>query len=146
MFFIPKAASEFSHAFSTSSGLAEILSGLESSAAPVRKPMARKAFAKAKAKAQAKVKASVAGKKVKQVATTKACPPAPAASQSADALGDPKAAGGRALKDTKKDVHSRAYHAALRKAKKAGTDPAECKKLASKAGSAAAAEWDKAHP
>ena len=74
------------------------------------------------------------------------CPPAPAASQSADALGDPKAAGGRALKDTKKDVHSRAYHAALRKAKKAGTDPAECKKLASKAGAAAAAEWDKAHP
>ena len=122
-----------SNAFSATSGLAAVLAGLELMQQPVVKPQAIKPKAKSKAKAKAKdkvpkpkAKAKDTDPKPKPKAEDKV-PMPKAKAEDKDPKPKPKAY------MSKKNIHSRAYHAAAAKGKKDGFSKEECRELGRKA-------------
>ena len=160
-------AGELSGAFNGCSGFGNILKSLEgrSDTVPAIKPQAVKKrklsavskAAVAKAKKAAVPKAGAVPKPAAKAAVPK--PAAVAAVGVAGAVPEPeapvakapvpkpvaKAAVPKAPLDTRKCVHSRAYHSASRVAKAAGKNAVEISAAACKAGKEAAAKWDLEH-
>ena len=97
--------------------------------------------AKPKVKAAAKPKPELHPKSAASAAAAK-----PAAAPAAAPVGAPVAAQAHGLSNTRKCVHSRAYHAAAKAAKLEGKhNDAEIRAAASKAARAAAEQWDLDH-
>ena len=145
-----------SSAFSGCSGLDAMLDSLDGRGPPQHsdKPAAIKRRrllvpkaspkASAKHKAVAKPKPKLPPKSAASAAAAKpaAAPAAPGAAPGAA----PVAAQAKGLSNTRKCVHSRAYHAAAKAAKEAGLNAFEISAAAKKAARAAAAQWDFENP
>ena len=139
-----QVANNLSSAFSGCSGLDAMLDSLDGRGQPKLsdKPAAikrKRRLLVAKPKAKPKVKA--APKSAASAAAAK-----PAAAPAAAPVGAPVAAQAHGLSNTRKCVHSRAYHAAAKAAKLQGmNNDAEIRAAAKKAAQAAAAQWDLDH-
>ena len=143
-----QVANNLSSAFSGCSGLEAMLDSLDGRGQPKLsdKPTAikrkgrllvAKPKAKPKVKAAPKPKAELHPKSAASAAAAK-----PAAAPAAAPVGAPVAAQAKALSNTRKCVHSRAYHAAAKAAKADGLNAAEISAAAKKAARAAAEQWD----
>ena len=148
-----QVANNLSSAFSGCSGLEAMLDSLDGRGQPKlsdkpaaikrkRRLLVAKPKAKPKVKAAPKPKAELHPKSAASAAAAK-----PAAAPAAAPVGAPVAAQAHGLSNTRKCVHSRAYHAAAKAAKLQGkNNEAEIKTAAKAAARAAAAQWDLDHP
>ena len=144
-----QVANNLSSAFSGCSGLDAMLDSLDGRGQPKLsdKPAAikrKRRLLVAKPKAKPKVKAAP---KPKAELHPKSAASAAAAKPAAAPAAAPVAAQAHGLSNTRKCVHSRAYHAAAKAAKLQGkNNEAEIKTAAKAAARAAAAQWDLDHP
>ena len=147
-----QVANNLSSAFSGCSGLEAMLDSLDGRGQPKlsdkpaaikrkRRLLVAKPKAKPKVKAAPKPKAELHPKSAASAAAAK-----PAAAPAAAPVAAPVAAQAHGLSNTRKCVHSRAYHAAAKAAKLQGmNNDAEIRAAAKKAAQAAAAQWDLDH-
>ena len=141
-----QVANNLSSAFSNCSGLDAMLDSLDGRGQPKLsdKPQAIKRKRKllvAKAKPKAKPKLQAAPKPKPEL-PPKSAASAAAAKPAAAPDAAPVAAQAKGLSNTRKCVHSRAYHAAAKAAKADGLNAAEISAAAKKAARAAAEQWD----
>ena len=148
-----QVANNLSSAFGGCSGLEAMLDSLDGRGQPKlsdkpaaikrkRRLLVAKPKAKPKVKAAPKPKAELHPKSAASAAAAK-----PAAAPTAAPAAAPVAAQAHGLSNTRKCVHSRAYHAAAKAAKLQGkNNEAEIKTAAKAAARAAAAQWDLDHP
>ena len=147
-----QVANNLSSAFSGCSGLEAMLDSLDGRGQPKlsdkpaaikrkRRLLVAKPKAKPKVKAAPKPKAELHPKSAASAAAAK-----PAAAPTAAPAAAPVAAQAHGLSNTRKCVHSRAYHAAAKAAKLQGlNNAAEISAAAKKAARAAAEQWDLDH-
>ena len=147
-----QVANNLSSAFSGCSGLEAMLDSLDGRGQPKlsdkpaaikrkRRLLVAKPKAKPKVKAAPKPKAELHPKSAASAAAAK-----PAAAPAGAPVAAPVAAQAHGLSNTRKCVHSRAYHAAAKAAKLQGlNNAAEISAAAKKAARAAAEQWDLDH-